>query len=140
MPGGILSSKVSASDSLAIISSGLSLELAVSDSKTPGSFTERVYFFKGCVLGTVNSHQTAALNPRGSEKMGAPGQSGQCLVKVKMILRAHPVPSLPGAKEMLLISSPQGEGGPLLWGPRSIIKMVCAFHEYLRLSIDWGPG
>lgn len=43
--------------------------------------------------------------------MWAPGESGQCLVKVKMILRAHPVPSLPEAKEMLLISSPQGEGG-----------------------------
>lgn len=35
----------SAHPNLAIISSGLSLELAVPDSKTPGSFTKRVYFF-----------------------------------------------------------------------------------------------
>lgn len=73
MPGGILSSKVSASDSSVITSGGLSLELAVSDSKTPGSFTKRVYFFKGYVLGTVNSHQTAALLE--SQKRGGPLES-----------------------------------------------------------------
>lgn len=72
MPGGILSSKVSASDSSAI-TGGLSLELAVSDSKTPGSFTKWVHFFKGCVLGTVNSRQTAALLE--AQKRGGPLES-----------------------------------------------------------------
>lgn len=45
----------------------------MSDSKTPGSFTKWVYFFKGCVLGTVNSRQTAALLE--AQKRGGPLES-----------------------------------------------------------------
>lgn len=44
VPRGILSSKVATSNSLAVISGGLSLELVVFHSKNPGSFPEWCIF------------------------------------------------------------------------------------------------